>query len=182
MDKALPFGLCSVLKLYNAMADGLLWILASQGSVDGIHYLDDFLLFGGPGSRQCDEVLNRALACCAHLGVTVAPNKTEGPSTMLVFQGSQFDTQSLTMSLPLPKLERLRRSILLWMGKKSCSKQELLSIIGRLQHACCVIRPGRSFLRRMIELSRRVKELHHKVRLNAGFHSDLSWWGCFLPI
>ena len=34
----------------------------------------------------------------------------------------------------------------------------------------------------MIELSRRVKELHHKVRLNAGFRSDLSWWGCFLPI
>ena len=34
----------------------------------------------------------------------------------------------------------------------------------------------------MIELSKWVKELHHKVRLNVGFHSDLSWWKCFLPI
>ncbi len=24
-------------------------------------------------------------------------------------------------------------------------------------------------------------ELHHKVRLNRGFRSDLHWWACFLP-
>ena len=41
---------------------------------------------------------------------------------------------------------------------------------------------GRSFLRRMIDLSKVVRELQHKVRLNAGFHSDIRWWGCFLPI
>ena len=182
VDKVLPFSLRSAPKLYNAVADGLLWILASQDSVDGIHYLDDFLLFGAPGSQQCIEALTKPLARCAHLGVPVAPSKTEGPSTVLVFLGIQLDTLSLTMCLPLPKLERLRSTILSWTGKKSCTKRELLSIIGQLQHACCVVRPGRSFLRRMIKLSRRVKELHHKVCLNAGFRSDLSWWGCFLPI
>ncbi len=45
-----------------------------------------------------------------------------------------------------------------------------------------MIRPGRAFLRRMIDLSKRVKELHHKVRLNAAFRLDHRWWGCFLPI
>ena len=34
----------------------------------------------------------------------------------------------------------------------------------------------------MIELSKGVCELHYRVRLNAGFHSNLKWWGCFLPI
>ena len=182
VDKVLPFGLRSAPKLYNAVADGLLWILASQDRVDVIHYLDDFLLFGAPESRQCDDALCRALARCAHLGVPVAPGKTEGPSVVLVFLGIQLDTQSMTMSFPLPKLARLRQTILSWAGRKSCSKRELLSLVGQLQHACCVIRPGRSFLRRMIELSKRVKELHHKVRLNVGFRSDLSWWKCFLPI
>ena len=33
----------------------------------------------------------------------------------------------------------------------------------------------------MIDLSRGVHELHHKVRLNRGFRSDLHWWACFLP-
>ena len=113
VDKVLPFGLRSAPKLYNAVADGLLWILASQDSVDGIHYLDDFLLFGAPGSQQCIEALTKALARCAHLGVPVAPSKTEGPSTVLVFLGIQLDTLSLTMCLPLPKLERLRSTILI---------------------------------------------------------------------
>ncbi len=65
---------------------------------------------------------------------------------------------------------------------KFSTKRELLSLIGQLQHACYVVKPGRSFLRRMIELSRSVRKLHHRVRLNAGFCSDLKWWACFLPV
>ena len=42
-----------------------------------------------------------------------------------------------------------------------------------------MIKPGISFL---IELSKGVRELHYRVRLNMGFCSDLWWWGCFLPI
>ncbi len=61
-------------------------------------------------------------------------------------------------------------------------KRELLSLIGQLQHACCVVKPGRSFLRRMIELLQSVRMMHHRVRLNAGFRSDLKWWACFLPV
>ncbi len=48
VDKVLPFGLRSAPKLYNAVADALLWILDNSDEVEGIHYLDDFLLFGKP--------------------------------------------------------------------------------------------------------------------------------------
>ncbi len=58
----------------------------------------------------------------------------------------------------------------------------VVPLIGQLQHACCVVKPGRSFLRQMTELSSSVRELHHRVRLNAGFRSNLKWWACFLPI
>ena len=40
------------------------------------------------------------------------------------------------------------------------------------------MKPGRSFLRGKIELSRTAKEL---VRLNRGFRSNLCWWACLLP-
>ena len=63
----------------------------------------------------------------------------------------------------------------------TCTKRELLSLIGQLQHAYCVVRPGRYFfyfLRRMINLAKGMKELHHRVRLNQGFRQ---WWSCFLP-
>ena len=43
-----------------------------------------------------------------------------------------------------------------------------------------VVRAGRTFLRRMIDLSAAVSELEHWVRLNLGFHSHLRWWELFL--
>lgn len=180
VDKVLPFGLRSAPKIYTAVADGLQWILREAG-VEAIHYLDDFLLAGAPGSSQCEQSLHRALALCETLGVPVASHKTEGPTSWLVFLGIELDTQQRIVRLPDIKLRRLQKDIRKWESKKVCTKRELLSLIGQLQHACCVVRPGRSFLRRMIDLSKGVRELHHKVRLNRGFRSDLRWWVCFVP-
>ena len=56
----------------------------------------------------------------------------------------------------------------------------MLSLIGQLQHACRMVKPGRSFLRRMIDISITTTELHHHIRLNKGFRSDLEWWPMFL--
>ncbi len=78
VDKVLPFRLGSAPKLYNAVADALLWILGNSDGVEGLHYLDDFLHFGDPNSKQCEWALRSALARCNILGVPVAPRKTEG--------------------------------------------------------------------------------------------------------
>ena len=43
--------------------------------------------------------------------------------------------------------------------------------------AACV-RPDRTFLKRMIELSTVAKENHYYIRLNRGLRSDLQWWAC----
>ena len=177
--KVLPFGLRSAPKLYNKVADALLWILVQLDRVDGLHYLDDFLLFGD--SSNCDASLRQALARCSAQGVPVATGKTEGPCTRLVFLGIEIDTLSMSLQLPAVELDRLQREIQRWGTLKCCTKREL-SLIGQLQHACCVIKSGRSFLRRMIELSKGVCELHHRIHLNTGFRSDLRWWSFFLPI
>ena len=82
--------------------------------------------------------------------------------------------------MPEEKLSRLKGMISKWKGRKSCRKRELLSLIGQLQHACRMVRAGRTFLRRMIDLSTVVVELHHHIRLNKGFQSNLQWWDLFL--
>ena len=56
--------------------------------------------------------------------------------------------------------------------------------MGHLNHACKVVRSGRSFLRRMIDLLHSVPmhPLHpHPIRLNREFRSDLAWWRLFAP-
>lgn len=180
VDTALPFGLRSAPKIFSAVADALQWILADQG-VGSLHYLDDFILFGSPDSPECRQALEKALQICKRLGVPIAVHKTEGPATVLVFLGIEVDTVEGVIRLPEEKLRRLQREIRAWKGRRTCTKRELLSLIGQLQHACCVVKAGRTFLRRLISLSTVAKELYHRIRLNKGFRSDLQWWACFLP-
>ena len=81
---ALPFGLRSAPKVFNALADGLAWELSGRG-IKVLHYLDDFLLVGKP--EECDQALSGSLTYCAKLGVPIAEQKTEDPVAKLVFLG-----------------------------------------------------------------------------------------------
>ena len=181
LDTTLPFGLRSAPKIFNAMADGLQWIIQHQGVEFIMYYLDDFLLAGPPNSAQCKVVLETMLSVCERLGVRVSLAKLEGPATTTTFLGIVLDTVRQELHLPDNKLSRLCLLVKEWLTKRSCTKRDLLSLIGVLTHACKVVRPGHSFLRRMIELSKVAHKLHHHIRLNAGFRSDLQWWAIFLP-
>ena len=59
VDTVLPFGLRSAPKIFTTVADALQFILQKKGAHRVLHYLDDFLLFGAPGTSQCDETLQR---------------------------------------------------------------------------------------------------------------------------
>ena len=50
-----------------------------------------------------------------------------------------------------------------------------------LPFACMVVRPGSIFLRRLIDLSRTVPALAHRISLPAAARADIAWWVEFLP-
>ena len=85
------------------------------------------------------------------------------------------------MRLPAEKLARIQSQIRDWSQRRVCCKQQLESLIGLLQHACRVVRPGRSFLRRMISLLSHSHRPYHHIRLTKHFRADLCWWQTFLP-
>ena len=180
IDAVLPFGLRSAPKIFNAIADALEWIFAHSGIYPTHHYLDDFIFFGHPGTNQCADALTTAIASCNKLGVPLALDKLLGPSTVLPFLGIELDTATMELRLPADKLHNLQSLIKSWQGRKSCTKRKLLSLIGHLQHAGKVVKLGRTFVRHMIDLATMAKELHHHIRLNLSFRSDLLWWATFL--
>ena len=145
-DRALPFGLCSAPKLFTAVADSLAWAFQCNRIVNCVHYLDDFLFWGPPASPQCSQALENAISLCASLGLPVAPGKTVGPSTVLTFLGIEIDSVSQELRLPADKLSRLCESLSQWERKRNASKHELQVIIGLLNHAAAVVRPGRVLL------------------------------------
>ena len=180
IDTALPFGLRSAPKIFTAVADAAEWILKAEGVKFVIHYLDDFLVIGAPGSRECVSALTTLLRVFGRLGLPIAVNKLEGPVTCLTFLGFELDSMAMEIRLPPAKLAELQSILASWSGRRSCCKKELESLVGKLAHACKVVRPGKTFLRRMFELLSGVRQPHHHVRLNVPFRSDLVWWSTFI--
>ena len=180
VDSALPFGLCSAPKIFNAVADALEWIIINHGAEHAWHYLDDFLVAGAPGSSECRLNLDITHHVCDRLGIPLADEKEEGPATRLTYIGYQLDTAELTISLPPEKLARISALVSEWQLKRRCTKRELSSFTGTLQHASTVVRSGRTFIRRMYDLLACAKRPSHHLNLNEGFRSDLQWWASFL--
>ena len=55
-------------------------------------------------------------------------------------------------------------------------KRQLQSIIGHLHHASKVVKPGRPFIRRLIDLASSRPHPESWIRLNTDFRSDIQWW------
>ena len=181
VDLALPFGLRSAPFIFNAIADLVEWIVVHSYQIpDLLHYLDDFITMGPPEWSQCAHNLRTALAVCKRLGLPLHPGKCVGPSTVLVVLGIELDSVNQEARLPAQKLSALKELISSWLPRKWCNRQDLESLIGHLHHAAKVVWPGRTFLRRMIDLLSRFRRRDHPVRLNREFHLDLRWWHHFL--
>ena len=121
-------------------------------------------------------------ATCTSLGLPLQWEKVQGPACVNTFQGISLDSIRMAMSLPEDKVRELQGLLEGWTWRQSCRKRELLSLIGKLAHACQIVWVGRLFLRRVIVLSTKAKQLDHWIHFNGEFRTDLGWWLVFLPI
>ena len=180
IDHCIPFGLRSAPKLFNILADLLSWIAQTSGVSYLIHYLDDYLTMGPPLSFVCKDNLDIFTRLCKDLGVPLASEKLEGPSTSLTFLGITLDTNRMEIRLPEDKLSRIQIMLKTWLPRKKATKRQILSLVGTLQHASKVVRPGRTFVSRMYSTAAKLRKMHYITRLNTAFRSDLFWWHIFL--
>ena len=181
VDKRLPFGLRSSPALFNSEADAFEWILRHKyGITDILHYLDDYFLVRG-SRAECAESLQNFHAAADFLGIPLAPEKEQGPVQCLTFLGVELDSVSMTARLPGRKKDDILQSLPHWLLRRKCTQRELQSIIGTLSFACKVVPAGRTFLRRLIDLTMTVKRPHHHVYLNQHARADFKWWLDFVP-
>ena len=188
VDLALPFGLRSAPAIFNRLADAVQYILQhNYDIVDLLHYLDDYFTVNSASSSPATSIaaIQKAtiLTVLDNLGIPVSdsPGKVVGPTTCLTLLGIQFDSIAWEMSLPEDKLSSLRQALAAWGQRHKCTKRELLSLIGSLAFAAKVVPPGRTFTRRLIDLSTTGKHLNTVLHLTPEAQADISWWQAYLP-
>ena len=83
--------------------------------------------------------------------------------------------------MPDKKLKDLLGKLDAWGNRSHVTKRELLSLIGSLSFAAKVVKPGRTFMRRLIDLSTSVAELSDIIDLSGPALEDIKWWREFAP-
>ena len=120
----------------------------------------------------------------------LAARKVTSWETKLEVRGWEIDTVGMTITSPPAKLPQLRDLLRQWPDDRvSVSEVELTSLTGKLLHVCEVVRPGKSFIRRMLNqlglsarkpwrdsLEMRRPSRRTTLMLTLEFNSDVTFW------
>jgi hypothetical protein len=181
VDVVLPFGSKSSPRLFNNFACALEYIMYNHNVSDVIHYMDDYFTVGPANTAICKNNLENMINVCQEAGFSIQPTKLVSPTNTLEFLGIEIDSVSMTTRITQKRLNKILLELEKFRNRISCKKRDLLSLIGKLIFVSKVVRAGRTFTRRLIELSKKVKYLHHKIKLNKDCRRDIVWWEKYLP-
>ena len=180
-DKNLPFGLSISCQVFEELSKAIQWILKVKLKVKYVsHILDDYMFFGVPHTKQCENSLKAFLLLADSLGLPIKESKTFYPCTKLELHGITVCTETMTMSLPKDKVDK---AIALISNMLSCSKttvKQIQVITGLLNYCTKIVPAGRAFLRRLYDLTTGAKHQSHHVRVTCEVKSDLKVWLSFL--
>ena len=95
--------------------------------------------------------------------------------------GILLDSSKWEMRLPVDKLAALQTDIQSWLECRQCTKRQLLSLVGSLSFAAKVVPPGRTFVRRLLDLAKSIPQLDTPFDLFKDARQDIKWWHTFLP-
>ena len=95
IDKMAPMGLRISCCAWEKLATFLNWLLMERsGSKNVDHYLDDFFFAGSHLCSDCANLMSQFDDLCDELGIPIASEKTQSPTTCLTYLGYELDSQN----------------------------------------------------------------------------------------
>jgi len=181
IDKCMPMGCSISCATFEKCSTFLHWTLAKESESKNIdHYLDDFLFGGKKDTHECEKLMLKFESICSDIGVPIANEKTEGPSTVIEYLGLTIDTINMLIKIPDKKIKELLIGIETLLSKKKVTLKELQSICGSLAFCTKALPAGRAFSRRLYMATTRASKPYHFIRVTAGMKKDLFMWKLFL--
>lgn len=180
-DKCLPMGASSSCQIFEKPSSSLQWIMLNRFfAKDVSHMIDDFFFIGPPASKSRFHHLNTFITLCDRIGLPLNPDKICLPNTNIIIYGIEVDSIAIECRLPNDKVLKIQTHFTNMSHCKKVSLHDLQSLIGLLNFACVVIAPGRAFLRRLIDLTVKVTNPRHFIRLTCEARADIQCWLQFI--
>ena len=174
-DARLSFGLRCAPYIFTNISNFVTDTMVRMGYLCVANYLDDFLVFGDT-YLECQKVQTALITLLGDLGFLVSWKKCSTPSTSVRYLGIIIDSVNMTLSLPDDKLVKLRKELDFFVDRTRATKKQIQRLCGILAHGAKVIRGGRTFSRRIIDLLSGLGEGNPRIRLSEEFILDLQWW------
>ena len=149
--------------LFNQFLDALEWILQNNyGLQHVLHILDDFFITE-PTRLKCLTSFSTLPP-----GFHVPPGSRGGlknpwPFPRTRIYGYRIGQYRMEACLPDDKFNRAREILNSFIQRRSVRLFELQSLVGTLQFACKAVVPGKTFLQRMINLTKGVPSRFHHI-------------------
>lgn len=181
IDNCLPMGCRSSCQIFEAFSSALQSVSCTHSTQTAIsHILDDFIFIGPPNSPNTLAHLQSFSDMCLDCGVPIKHSKTVLPSTTIQAHGIEVDSVKMQLRLPQDKLLHAKQILHQFSTKRKVTLRQLQSLLGLLNFACKAIKPGRPFLRRLIDLTKGVTNPNFSIRLNKQARADIAAWLVFL--
>ena len=174
-DVRLSFGIRCAAYIFTEISDFMVRSMDRLGYPKVANYLDDFLVYGTT-YEECQDAQTALVTLLGELGFIVSWKKCSTPSTCVRYLGILIDSVSMTLSLPQDKLDKLKCELQFFSTKSRATKHQIQRLCGIIAHCAKVVRGGRTFSRRIIDLLSGLKEGNPRIRLTEEFRMDVQWW------
>lgn len=174
-DITLPFGARASSFHMQTVANAIVRALHDSGVFARV-YLDDIITLSPDEetAHRDHEIVTKLLDS---LGLPIAHEKTQPPAQVVQWLGINISTQDMTISIPEPKVTETVTVVKKYLKRRSMSKKELQSVIGRLIHIAKCVPPARLFVSRLLDALREAKSKY--TRITSEMKADLRWFEAF---
>lgn len=175
IDLCPSFGCRSSSGACQRISSAVVYIMAKKG-FSMLAFLDDFA--GCENSHaQATLAYNTFLQLAAALGLQLALEKCQAPSTKMQWLGYSINTKDMYIAIPPDRLEQVLQECHSWMDKKRASRTSIQSLVGKLVHLANCVRHARKFTSRILTTLRNMNYSNREwTNINDDFKADVKWF------
>ena len=146
IDCELPFGASISCAIFEDISMLIHWIAERRAAQKFIHNLDHFFTVH-KYAQICSQNMDVLKQVCQEIQIPIAPEKSEGPATVVEFLGLRLDTEQMIIHIPEDKLQDIAGIIAKMIKVRKATSWALQLLAGKLNFIAKVVPVGKSFIK-----------------------------------